>query len=118
MGVNYTYGALLTAKGEMKILNWIAFFGVILNIVLNLYFIPTQGVLGATLSSVSTQYFCAVLQILLCYKIMKFNIMNFAWPTDCRYVRPSQKPLCPPVRVITLSNYVTAIIDHVNNPTT
>jgi O-antigen/teichoic acid export membrane protein len=74
MGVNYTYGALLTAKGEMKILNWIAFFGVILNIVLNLYFIPTQGVLGATLSSVSTQYFCAVLQILLCYKIMKFNI--------------------------------------------
>jgi O-antigen/teichoic acid export membrane protein len=74
MGVNYTYGALLTAKGEMKILNWIAFFGVILNILLNLYFIPTQGVLGATLSSVSTQFFCAVLQILLCYKIMKFNI--------------------------------------------
>jgi O-antigen/teichoic acid export membrane protein len=74
MGVNYTYGALLTAKGEMKMLNWIAFFGVMLNVILNLNFIPTKGVLGATLSSVSTQYFCAILQILLCYKIMKFSL--------------------------------------------
>ncbi len=74
MGVNYIYGALLTAKGEMKILNWIAFFGVMVNVILNLNFIPIDGVLGATLSSVSTQYFCAVLQILWCYKIMKFKL--------------------------------------------
>lgn len=77
IGINYTYGALLTAKGEMKVLNWIAFLGVLINVLLNLYLIPTKGVLGAAISSVSTQYFCAILQIILCYKLMNFKISYF-----------------------------------------
>lgn len=74
MGINYTYGALLTAKGKMKILNLIALSGVILNVILNTTLIPYQGAYGAAIASVSTQYLCAILQIWYTYKVFNFSL--------------------------------------------
>ena len=47
----YVYSTLLTANGSMRIMNMIAFGGVVVNIVLNLYFIPRyEAVAGAVIS--------------------------------------------------------------------
>lgn len=74
MGFNYTYGALLTANGSMKTLNYIALTGLIGNIVLNLVLIPTKGAIGAATASIFTQIFCGILQLLFTYKIFKLKI--------------------------------------------
>jgi len=70
----YIFGTLLTANGNLKTLNKIAFAGVILNIVLNLILIPTYKAYGAALASLVTQGITAVAQIILCKSYFKLNI--------------------------------------------
>jgi O-antigen/teichoic acid export membrane protein len=74
MGFNYIYGALLTAAGKIKTLNFIALGGFSLNIVFNLLFIPKYGAQGAAWASVLTQYFAGVLQLCFCYKQMEITL--------------------------------------------
>ena len=76
MGFNYIYGALLTAAGEIKTLNYIALGGLLLNIFFNAFLIPDYGAEGAAWASVITQYFAGTLQLLFCYRIMK---LSFNW---------------------------------------
>ena len=60
----YIFGTLLTAKGSLKILNSIAFGGMLLNITLNLFLIPRYGALGATIATLLTQVAAAILHII------------------------------------------------------
>lgn len=55
----YVFGTLLTAKGNLKILNYIALGGMVLNISLNLYLVPHYGALGATIATLITQFLAA-----------------------------------------------------------
>lgn len=55
----YVYGSLLTAHGSVRLLNYLAIGGVLLNIVLNAWLIPRQGALGATYATVATQLLVA-----------------------------------------------------------
>ena len=55
----YVFGTLLTAKGNLKILNYIALGGMVLNITLNLYLVPHYGALGATIATLITQFLAA-----------------------------------------------------------
>ncbi len=59
----YVFGTLLTAKGSLKILNYIALSGMIINVGLNLFLIPVYGALGATFATLITQFFVAVIHI-------------------------------------------------------
>lgn len=59
------FGTYLTALGEMKTLNTIAFIGLIINVVANLYLIPYYGVLGAAVSTLATQFVVAVAQVFI-----------------------------------------------------
>jgi O-antigen/teichoic acid export membrane protein len=61
----YIFGTLLTANGDLKTLNKIAFAGVILNIGLNLVLIPLYKAYGAAIASLVTQGLTAVAQVLL-----------------------------------------------------
>ena len=70
----YVFGTLLTANGNLKLLNQIAFFGMILNLVLNYFLIHSSGALGASVSSLITQSLTALIQIFVCLKIFKLNI--------------------------------------------
>lgn len=70
----YIFGTLLTANGDLKTLNKVAFAGVVLNIVLNLILIPTHKAYGAALASLITQGLTAIAQILLCTKVFKFKL--------------------------------------------
>lgn len=70
----YIFGTLLTANGSLKALNLMAFFGMLLNISLNLILIPRYQALGAAITSLITQTFTALIQIIIAFRIFKFHI--------------------------------------------
>ena len=55
MGLSYIAGALLIAQNFLRPLNTIYFFGVLINVGLNLYWIPKYGVEGAARATLWTQ---------------------------------------------------------------
>lgn len=66
----YIFGTLLTANGDLKKLNLIAFVGIILNLALNLLLIPKYAAKGAAMSALLTQSIVAVLHILVAIPIL------------------------------------------------
>ena len=78
----YIFGTLLTANGNLGQLNKVALSGMLLNILLNLYFIPKMQAKGAAISSVITQYLTAGMQVWLAHRIFKFQ---FKWMLLLRY---------------------------------
>jgi len=71
---NYIFGTLLTANGNLKALNIVAFSGMVINIVLNLILIPKYMVLGAAFASLITQVFSSSIQFILVMINFKFRI--------------------------------------------
>ena len=70
----YVYGTLLTAQGNLKVLNFIALGGMFLNISLNLYLIPHYGALGATIATLITQVLAAVAHIIVANRVFGFEL--------------------------------------------
>lgn len=73
VSTTYIFGTLLTANGNLKLLNWLAFGGVILNIILNLYLIPLYGAVGAAFASLITQTLTVLGQVILTFKLLKIT---------------------------------------------
>lgn len=69
----YIFGTLLTANGNLRQLNLMASSGMIFNIVLNLYMIPRYHAVGAAISSISTQLFTAVAQVIMAQQAFQFR---------------------------------------------
>ena len=67
----YVYGSLLTANGSLKILNYIALSGVVLNILLNLALIPSLQAYGATIATVITQSLVAIVHVIFVWIVFK-----------------------------------------------
>ena len=76
ISITYIFGTLLTAKGALKHLNIMAFFGVIINVVLNLIMIPETGAEGAALASLITQILTALFQLIIAIKLLKISIVK------------------------------------------
>jgi len=74
MCTTYIFGTLLTANGNLKVLNIIAGAGVIISVVLNLILIPKYGVHGAAIANLSTQAYMTVAQIGLSARLFGFRI--------------------------------------------
>jgi len=72
--LTYVFGTLLTANGSLKALNIIAGLSVILNIGLNLIIIPRLQATGAAITSMLTQGFVLILQVIACLLIFKFTV--------------------------------------------
>ena len=72
-GTTFVFGTLLTAKGDLKLLNKVAFVGFLLNVILNLLLIPFYGALGAALATVFTQSAAALVQMYLCFKNLQMK---------------------------------------------
>ncbi|TVR68255.1 MAG: hypothetical protein EA408_13590 [Marinilabiliales bacterium] len=66
-------GSLLTANGNIRYLNLIAGFSVLLNIGLNLILIPRLQAQGSALASMVTQSFTAALQLVLVMRIFALS---------------------------------------------
>jgi len=74
ISVTYIFGTLLTANGSLKQLNIMALVGLILNIVLNLIFIPKFKAEGAAIATLITQLITAKIQVLLVYYVFKIKV--------------------------------------------
>lgn len=71
---NYIFGTLLTANGSLKQLNLIAGFFMLANVVTNVVLIPRFGALAASRVAMCTQLGIAVSQIILAWRVFRFNI--------------------------------------------
>ncbi len=69
----YIFGTLLTANGSMKQLNIMAFFGMVLNVALNLVLIPRYHAFGSAYASLVTQIFTAAAQVIMAVFIFKLK---------------------------------------------
>ena len=69
----YVFGTLLTARGNLKVLNFIALGGMFINIGLNLYLIPHYGALGATYATLITQFLAALAHIIVANRAFGFE---------------------------------------------
>lgn len=67
------FGTLLTANGNLKLLNQMSFLAIVLNIVLNFSLIPHLGAEGAAITAFNTQLFVAIVQLIAVYRIFKIR---------------------------------------------
>ncbi|MBL7917309.1 MAG: polysaccharide biosynthesis C-terminal domain-containing protein [Bacteroidia bacterium] len=74
ISITYIFGTLLTANGNLRQLNLMAVSGIAINLILNFILIPRFFAIGSAYSSVITQFFTALVQIYLSYKIFKFKV--------------------------------------------
>ena len=74
VSTTYIFGTLLTANGNMKQLNIMAAFGMILNITLNYILIDRLEAYGSAISSMITQFLTAIIQVAIAQRIFKFRV--------------------------------------------
>ncbi len=74
----YIYSTLLTANGDLKVLNYIAFVGVVLNLSLNFYLIPHFSAIGGAITSFVTQSSLAIAFVIACTHVLKLK-SNIRW---------------------------------------
>jgi O-antigen/teichoic acid export membrane protein len=74
VSTTYIFGTLLTANGNLRQLNIIAFSGLVINLILNYLLIPQFLASGSAISSLVTQFAMAFLQVLMVQRIFKFKV--------------------------------------------
>lgn len=74
LSMGYVYGALLTANRSLRLLNSVALMGVCINIILNLFLIPSLLAEGAAIATCITQSFVFIVQIYAVFHIFKLQI--------------------------------------------
>lgn len=79
ISMSYIFGTLLTANGNLKQLNIIAFIGIGINLILNFILIPKFGAQGAAITGLATQSSVFIAQFFLVFKIFKlpFSSLKF-----------------------------------------
>ncbi|MCK5134707.1 MAG: polysaccharide biosynthesis C-terminal domain-containing protein [Bacteroidales bacterium] len=74
VSTSYIYGTLLTANNNLRQLNIVAASTVVINITLNLILIPRYQAYGAAISSLISQGYYALLQIVLSIRLVKIPL--------------------------------------------
>lgn len=74
ISLTYIFGTMLTANGNMKLLNITAIVGIVVNMTVNLLLIPHLQAVGAALASLSTQSVVALLQVTIAFRQLKVPI--------------------------------------------
>lgn len=74
VGTTYIFGTLLTARGDLKALNRMAFGGVVLSLIINAVLIPRLGAVGAGMACLATQGATAAAQVFLSVRALRMRI--------------------------------------------
>jgi O-antigen/teichoic acid export membrane protein len=74
ISTTYIFGTLLTANGNLKQLNYMALFGILVNLILNLILIRYYKAMGSAMASLITQFLTAIVQFYLAARIFKFRV--------------------------------------------
>lgn len=77
IATTYIFGTLLTANASMKQLNFMAFFGMVINFALNFILIPRILAIGSAYASLTTQLITALSQLIIAAVIFKLRINYF-----------------------------------------
>ncbi|MCO5260588.1 MAG: oligosaccharide flippase family protein [Crocinitomicaceae bacterium] len=77
MCITLIFGTYLTALGEMKTLNIIAFVGLLINVACNIYLIPKYGAYGAAIATLFTQFAVAIAETIVVVK--RLQIVYTFW---------------------------------------
>jgi len=72
--LQYIFGTLLTANGSMKKMIRISLLGVLINVSINLIFIPKWGILGAALANVGAQWAMLLAQWISCHSLLRLDM--------------------------------------------
>src|ERR1035438_6562018 len=73
VSMTYIFGTLLTANGNLKALNIISSCSLVINFGMNLILIPRLLAVGSAYASLVTQFFTAVLQVIMVQHIFRFR---------------------------------------------
>lgn len=74
LSISHVFGTLLTANHNLRLLNKMALFGILLNVVLNYILIPKMEAEGAAIATLITQSLTALGQLILVMRVFKFSI--------------------------------------------
>jgi len=74
ISTSYIFSTLLTSNGNMKLLNIIAFCGVIVNLSLNLILVPRLLAVGSAVAALVTQFVTATLHVIIVQHIFRFKV--------------------------------------------
>lgn len=74
--LQYIFGTLLTANGSMKKMINISFLGLVVNVAINLAFIPKLGILGAAIANVITQWVMLIAQWYSCHHLLTLEMKS------------------------------------------
>ena len=74
VSLSYIYGTLVTATGQLKQMNILFVFGIILNWGLNFSIIPEHKAVGAAYATLATQFLVVLGQIYLAFKLSNLKI--------------------------------------------
>lgn len=77
MAFGYIFGTLLTAKGDLKLLNVISLFGLVLNVAINFVLIPEYGVMGASIATILTQSLVTLSTFYFSLKYFSLRVYDF-----------------------------------------
>lgn len=69
ISMTYIFGTLLTANGNMKLLNLTALAGIAVNLLVNVLLIPRFHACGAATASLTTQTVMALVQTIIAFKV-------------------------------------------------
>jgi O-antigen/teichoic acid export membrane protein len=74
ISTTYIFGTLLTANGSLRLLNFVAAGGMVVNILINLVLIPRFMASGSAVTSVITQFGTAIVQMVIAIRIFNLKI--------------------------------------------
>ena len=69
--MTYIFGTLLTANGNMRLLNITSAIAIVINVVINFTLIPVLEARGAAIASLSTQTSIAIMQFIIAFRLLK-----------------------------------------------
>ena len=81
--LNFIFGTLLTANGNLRFLNISSLIGIIINVIINYFLIPHYGAQGAAFTAFITQSFISILQFFYCINLFQIKIN---WSLVLRYI--------------------------------
>jgi len=76
VALSYIFGTLVTSTGQLKKMNMLFLFGIMLNWILNLILIPKYKALGAAYTTLGTQAVVIIGQIYLALQLCKITISS------------------------------------------
>ena len=74
ISTTYVFGTLLTANGNLTVLNIVAASGMVINLVINIILVPRLMAVGSAYASLFTQFTTAIIQTIIAMRIFRFKV--------------------------------------------